>query len=431
MKNFSLLTFCFVLYLSGIAKAQIKDISFSIIDQRLNDMVYDSARSKIVISIPSTDKLNGNSLGFIDPYKAQLISHYFIGSEPNCLAITGNYKYIYAGMDGSGSVKKFDLDAHSSIQTFYMGIDTYDGLKAANYISCLPGTDSIIAVSKKCPAISPGFFGVSVYNNGIQLKDTISALEAEIDVIHFYSSSRLLGYNNEVSSFDFTDMSVDTGGVHLTSSVENLFSGFFNEFIIAGNMAVSDNGTAIDLSGPSLELAGTYNLYNPGYSATKVCFDPYLNLVCFALKQFSTDTVYIERFNAKTFLNYDLLRIGGITDDVSKLICWGDSARLAFSTRGGQLVIVNGGSNINGIRDIHGVDARIYPNPVTEKLYIEIPQDINNVNLIITGQDGEQIIADHLNAGKKEIDLTNLKGGVYIITLTGIDFVHTEKIIKE
>ena len=53
-----------------------------------NDIIYDPISQKIYASVPSSAGINGNSITVIDPMMGTVGPTFFVGSEPNKLAIS-------------------------------------------------------------------------------------------------------------------------------------------------------------------------------------------------------------------------------------------------------------------------------------------------------------------------------------------------------
>jgi Secretion system C-terminal sorting domain len=83
-----------------------------------------------------------------------------------------------------------------------------------------------------------------------------------------------------------------------------------------------------------------------------------------------------------------------------------------------------------GVKNISGAIVNIYPNPATDKLYVESATALRSV---ISSIEGKAILRSGLIKGKNEIDISSLSPGVYTITLydeTGAR-VAVQKLIKE
>src|ERR1043166_2435875 len=129
------------------AYCQQQVLQYKIIDQYVNDMVYDTVSKKIVMSIPSKDTAHGNTIGLFNPDSVRLSGTWFVGSEPRPIALIPGARYVYVGMDGSANVRKFDLATKTVVQTFSLGVHSFGGPRLAANISCQPGNDSVVAVA--------------------------------------------------------------------------------------------------------------------------------------------------------------------------------------------------------------------------------------------------------------------------------------------
>jgi hypothetical protein len=71
--------------------------------------------------------------------------------------------------------------------------------------------------------------------------------------------------------------------------------------------------------------------------------------------------------------------------------------------------------NINGIY--------LYPNPIKDKLFIDIPQNINPIYAEIYNSLGQLIKSNNVHTGLNVINVSELTSGIYIIKIT----TNTEK----
>jgi len=414
-----------VLLLSILAPGKSQTIvNYTIMNQIVNDMLYDTVSSKIILSIPSTDNIHGNSIGYIDPGNAVLEGYYFIGSEPNPLAITENGKYLYVGLDGASNVKKFNMMTHLNELTFSLGYHWAFGTFRANNISCKPGTETDVAVAR---ISGSNAMGVAIYSNGKKLADTISYYPETPDVVHFDTSQRLYGYENSSSGYRFFTMPVDNNGVKISNQLSYLFNGYYLDFCIHNRMALSDNGTLLDLTGDSPSLSGVYKIpAGIGIERIKACFDPYLNLVCFARKSYWSDTLSIYRYNTNTFLKYDEIKIPGINSDIIKLINWGDKTKYALATKDGKLIIVNGNFSTGIINKNESLS--VYPNPAINQITINAPEKSELAIVNMNDKCVQNLIAVQNNTS---IDISGFAKGVYCVKIKTNSHIFTTKFIKQ
>ena len=75
-------------------------------------------------------------------------------------------------------------------------------------------------------------------------------------------------------------------------------------------------------------------------------------------------------------------------------------------------------------------EIRIYPNPVSNQLSIEIDKNNQNVNLEIVNSAGQIVYRDNL-ISKKVVDMSNFAAGVYLVRLESIYISEIIKVIKE
>ena len=78
--------------------------------------------------------------------------------------------------------------------------------------------------------------------------------------------------------------------------------------------------------------------------------------------------------------------------------------------------------------EVSDKEIRIYPNPVTEKLVIEM-SDMKFTKVTLVNALGEIVFAQEINSGKTEIDMRDFPKGVYFLITNGKN-IKAEKIIK-
>ena len=88
------------------------------------------------------------------------------------------------------------------------------------------------------------------------------------------------------------------------------------------------------------------------------------------------------------------------------------------------------GVDLSDIHEIKGVTFKVYPNPVNDKLYIEINQSFEH-SMSIINVDGKQIYAKQSLIGNSHIDLNEISRGIYFLVVSGSDggFWFSERIV--
>lgn len=74
---------------------------------------------------------------------------------------------------------------------------------------------------------------------------------------------------------------------------------------------------------------------------------------------------------------------------------------------------------------------KVYPNPATGNITIELPQTAKQSTVTIYSVSGEELIIQQAITNKKQIDISSLPGGVYFIKFINDMKVEVKKIIVE
>jgi len=88
-----------------------------------NDIVWDSVHGKLLASMPSTDTVAPNTLIAIDPVTGIAATPIAAGNNPNRLSISSDGKYLWAGIDGDGTVQRFLLPGLTKDTSFLLPKD--------------------------------------------------------------------------------------------------------------------------------------------------------------------------------------------------------------------------------------------------------------------------------------------------------------------
>jgi hypothetical protein len=80
----------------------------------------------------------------------------------------------------------------------------------------------------------------------------------------------------------------------------------------------------------------------------------------------------------------------------------------------------------NSINQFELSNSKVYPNPATDKLYIETKEeDIKEIKLY------DVLGKEQLSTTKKEMDISSLSNGVYFITVRANESFFSKKIIVQ
>jgi hypothetical protein len=293
-----------------------------------NDIVYDSSRRRIYGSIPGSVAY-GNSLFWMDPANLTSDGPFPIGTEPRKLGLSDNGQFLYVGLDGTSSIKRFDLASQTAGLEFSLGSDPIKGPYTVDDMKVLPGTPSAIAVSLMNIGWSPRHSATIVYDNGVPRPLQETSTHSGSNVLTFSSSPSILyGFNNDGGT-GLNTMSVDASGIVVTNMSPGLIYGG-GLIAFANGRIYSTGGSVVDPVAQT--LVGKHVLSGTG-SVTSVAPDPATRRV-FYLEDNGTVTTSISAFDSGMFTfvgSATLPRIPGSMGTARSLIRWGNDG-LAFCT---------------------------------------------------------------------------------------------------
>jgi len=415
--------------------AQITSLRSSL---KTNDVVFDINTDKLYVTIPSSNGDNGNSLGIINPFSNTLENTIFIGDEPTVMALSLDNQYIYIGFDDSPVVKRFNLSTQLVDMEFELGSNQNGDVYFAHDIEVLPDNPNSIAIVRKTYSEISGrsFAGVGIYDDGIMRPTEYYTFIGPTN-IEFKNSTQLIGY---VDNTDITTsiLNIDSSGVTLHSEysqMPNSAEMFATpmDFIFRNNKAYFTNGRVVDFSSTPY-ISGILN----SQTSSALAYDEVNNLLCYAYTSSATtwldgilSNVYLKRFNPTTYELYDSVQVQAY-GFVDKLVTCGDGC-IAFSTD----LLLNGYKSFNILRNvplntdsihISNPSILIHPNPASNLLYIDVPDDIVIRNIDILNVDGKIMQTTY---NKNVLNIEHLPQGFYLIKIADLNGnFYTEKIIK-
>jgi hypothetical protein len=201
----------------------------------VNDLVWDDARNVLYISIPGTSTLHPNTVVAINPTSLTVVWTYSpaTGSEPDRLALSGDGKYLYVGLDGNGTVQQLILgnETFQAGNTISLGSEPSLGPYYAMDLQVAPGQSNTIAVARGIPAnvsIVQAQGGVAVYDGTVQRPAVVTpktqAGDVLLDTIQWGAdATAIYAADNENASGDFYQLAVSSNGVSLVSDSPNFF----------------------------------------------------------------------------------------------------------------------------------------------------------------------------------------------------------------
>ncbi len=340
-----------------------------------NDLVFDPGTQKVYASVPGNVAGIGNSIVPIDPNTGNASAPVFVGSGPNKLAVSDNNQFLYAGLDGSGGVRRFDLQSQALGPQFSLGFSQFNGHLTAFDIEVQPGNASVLAISLKNQAFSSAFHGVSVFDNGVKRSKSIPDFIGS-NWIEFGSSSVLYG----VGGFaELIKASVDGTGVSVTQQTNNVVFG--GDFAFEAGTMYVNNGQIVNPETAS--VVGAFPISGPVVSHAAANRVYYLDWS-------PGEPAVIFAFHSSTFVPVAFLAIPDIVGTPDSFIRWGSDG-LAFRTTGGQVFFLHTSSmhpyptdtptlttRSDGIREFSLLANDIAYNPADKLIYATVPSVVGS-----------------------------------------------------
>jgi hypothetical protein len=208
-----------------------------------------------------------------------------------------------------------------------------------------PGNPSVLAVVRSRAGIS-GTGGVAIYDAGVARPVVTGAQSVTKLEFSVTNPSRLYGYNDASTGFEYSRLTVDASGVTLNDEAFGLFQDFYTDIRFDNGRMYGSDGRVIDAEART--PLGTFSL---GSSSGIVAPNSASGVVHFVtLARF--EPMVLRRFDPITFLQVDEDALTGVTVPpagsfpFSALVTFGTDG-LAFRTEADQLVLIRTGISVN------------------------------------------------------------------------------------
>jgi hypothetical protein len=315
------------------------NFTLSSLPVQANDMIWDPASQQFYLSVQSTNSSFANSVVALNPATGTFDTTQAVGNGPDRLAISGDDSYLYVGMDGSSSVERLTLPSLSADISIPIG-SSATPYYAMN-IAVAPGAPQTIAVLRGVANIFPADQGgVVIYDNAVARPTSIPGIDgapnAEIDTIHWGSTSAQLYGASDDSNYDVYALSVNPTGVQIASTYNGANTPPTGNststptpqlhFDTTTGYLYSDNGAVINPA--SGNTVGSFPV------AGRMTIDDKLGMAYFlgqTLSQIGGPDYTITAFNLTTLTPQGSIVIPGVAGQPVRLLRWGSNG-LAFLT---------------------------------------------------------------------------------------------------
>lgn len=236
-----------------------------------NDIVWDAVRSKLYVSVSSTDSAHANTIAVVDPMAGSANSFVSVDSNPNLLSISSDGSYLWSGLDGSNSVQRFLLPRLDKDISFALPTDWAGRSQQAVALQAAPVSPHTLGLIAGRWGSSPTGDGVYVYDDSTARPNHVPGWGAQsgpmIDWMQWGADDTTI-YGNQYTTIDaggIATMKVDSSG----GSLANYSGGLFLQPTISQydrtNGLLYSYGGAYDPA--KLSLMGSFDLPETGAEA--------------------------------------------------------------------------------------------------------------------------------------------------------------------
>ncbi|HEX8652530.1 MAG TPA: FG-GAP-like repeat-containing protein [Pyrinomonadaceae bacterium] len=297
------------------------------------DLAYSRATGMMYASMPSTHRAYPNTVTPFHPITNAVTYSISVGSEPGKLAISEDGLDIYVALDGAGSVCYFYVGSRTPGYTFSLGNSATNGPMYVEDMEVLPGSWYSVAISRRNQGFSPRHEGVAIYDNGVMRPNTTPTHTGSNAIEFSASASTLYGYNNETSEFGLRKMAVNSSGVSVSNTTQNLITGYNVDIKFSNGLIYTTSGRVINPE--TRALVGTFTL--DSQFGNLVLPDAKTGRVYFLTGSGATTT--LRAFDQRTFAPLGSVSIPSASGTASSLIRWGTNG-LAFRTSSDQVFMI-------------------------------------------------------------------------------------------
>src|SRR5579864_1291661 len=230
-----------------------------IVNQASRDLAYDSTQQLIYASVPSSATTNPNTIAVLSLASASITSSQSAGTNPDILAISDDGQFLYAGIDGTGSIQRFTLPGLVKDINYSLGADPFFGPFFAEDIQVAPGAPHTVAVTLSNSSVSPPQQGgVAVFDDATQRPtklpggaNLVRSLQWGANAIRLFGSDTFNGLDA---------LTVTPSGVNLIQSFSRVANGDRIRFSQVTNQIYGEGGEVLSTAG---QVTANFNVRGP------------------------------------------------------------------------------------------------------------------------------------------------------------------------
>jgi hypothetical protein len=219
------------------------------IDLDPTDLAIDATRGVAWASLPADSPVSPGMVVAVNTTTGDITSSIDVGGVAEKLEMSSDASTLYAGLK-AGGVAQINLKTKTRTRTFSVGTGYNDIPLQAEDIAIMPGDGSTVVVSTYIPGFSPGFMGLRVFRDGVQLPNTTPGHTGSSVIEMGSLPGHMYGYNHYHTGFEYFRNLVDANGVTEVSQVNSFSSsplqGFYNDIHFADGRLYADGGEVIE-----------------------------------------------------------------------------------------------------------------------------------------------------------------------------------------
>ena len=210
-----------------------------------NNLIYDPTRALLWTSLPSTVAAPlGRSVVAIDPLTGLISEPIALGGSPvaNCMALSGNGRYLYVGLSDSPQMARVDLSTSpATVILLPLGMNQWNEASYAQDVQPLDGDGTSFLL------VTNGDDAAWVYDGAVPRANKTS-IYTVTRVERTGTPGTFVSYNGYDTAFQLSSLVVTSTGVSASQTNENVISGFYADLKGAGNLALSSTGLLVNSS---------------------------------------------------------------------------------------------------------------------------------------------------------------------------------------
>lgn len=335
-----------------------------------NDIVSDTSRGKLYVSVSSTDAKAPNSIVAVDPISGIGAAPISTGSNsnPDLLAISSDGSYLWAGLDGNHTVQRFLLPAFAQDVSFPIPATGYGVQQQAVVLQSAPVNPHTVAM---IPGNTEGN-GVYVYDDATPRSTHVPGPVSEngpmLDWIQWGADDSIM-YGDQYTTIDsggIATLNVTPSGVSLASYNGNGLNPTISQYDVINGILYSYGG-AYDPT--RLTQVGQFDLPETGSEACTAdsTLDRYYCVTTYPVGDTDITAFELWVFDLKTYALINRTYFGtsfeegsnsSVTGRLLKLVRWGNAGLAAVTQtassygNGGVFLIDGAAVNPNVTPDI-------------------------------------------------------------------------------